>query len=161
MMSNHSDARGVEDISAGTRPDAGLIRIPWAFLLGLNFVSFLLWGYSSISRNFHPLELLLLLPDLIALSGLFGYVVRKPIRSQALRVTYLLLVPVLSLRAILVMFLAGKALVELPWAGHVEQYVSLVNLASTPLLAFTAIALWLYATSPQRKSTTTDENRKV
>jgi hypothetical protein len=141
-MHNKHLVRRVDERSPEPRPDVKSIRKLWAFLLGINIILLLLLGYSSDVSNLHLIEILFLALDMIAIFGLYGYVVKKQIRSSALRVIYRFLSLLCGLRAILVIYLVARERVESPWTGQLEQYVSLVNLASTSLLALNAI--WRY-----------------
>ena len=128
------------------------IRKPWAVLLGLNLVAFVvgLYPYFTLLESIHPFQVLQLVLDIAMLYGLFGYVTYKPINHLALRLLYLLLVPIIGLKVSFATYLVAPNL--LPWVGHPEQYVSAGVLLVIPVALLTAFALWSYATKPQAPS---------
>ncbi len=122
------------------------VRKLWACLLFVNLVFFAvgLGPYLAMSKHIHPFQVGQILLDVVIIHGLYGYVVRRPISHQFLRLLYLVLVPVIGLRVVLVVYFVGPNL--LPWVGASEQYVSWALVAPLPLAVLTAIALWRYAT---------------
>ncbi|MCP6769161.1 hypothetical protein NL529_30375, partial [Klebsiella pneumoniae] len=78
--------------------------------------------------------------DLVAISGLHGYVFRRPIKVLALRLLYLAIALILLLRACISAYFMVPNL--FPWRGYQEQYVALFGLLAIPIIILTAYAVW-------------------
>jgi hypothetical protein len=122
------------------------IRGFWAAYLALYAALFIagVYPYLSLSGPPNPFQIFQTAVDLSVMYGLFGFVMRKPIRHVALRVFFIIVVAVLCVRAVVVLYFVGPIL--LPWRGDTESFISLTLLLSVPLLLLAAFALWQYAT---------------
>jgi len=121
------------------------IRGFWAAYLALYAALFIAGVYPYLlSGPPHPFQVFQTAVDLSVMYGLFGFVVRKPIRHVALRVFFIIVAAVLCVRAVVVLYFVGPIL--LPWRGDTESFISLTLLLSVPLLLLGASALWQYAT---------------
>src|SRR5262245_26742055 len=126
------------------------IRGFWAAYLALYVTLFLVgvYPYLIVSRPLHPFGIVQVAVDLLAMYGLFAFVVQKPLRHIMLRVLFIIVVAVLCVRAVVVLYLVGPLL--LPWRGDRESFVSLTLLLGVPLQLLAAFALWQYASGASR-----------
>src|SRR5262245_40668389 len=126
------------------------IRGFWAAYLALYVTLFLVgvYPYLTLSGPPHPFRMVQVAVDLLAMYGLFGFVVQKPLRHIALRALVIVVVAVLCVRAIVVLHVVGPIL--LPWRGDTESFVSLTLLLGAPLQLLAAFALWQYASGAPR-----------
>jgi hypothetical protein len=122
------------------------IRWYWGAYLGLLIVMFVVgvYPYFVVTGPPHAFRVAQTVVDLLVLYGLFGFVVRKPIRRRALRVVFIIVAALLCVRALVVLFVVGPIL--FPWIGDTESFVTLLILLGTPLLLLNAFVLWQYAT---------------
>ena len=128
------------------------IRKPWAVILVWYVISFVvgIYPYLTLTSPIQPIQLIQLALDAAAIYGLFGYVVRKPIRSMALRLLYLALVLVFVVRIAVVLYFVTPNLH--PWEGTREQFVSIFILSGVPFMLLAAVAMWRYATTSQKSN---------
>ena len=126
------------------------VRKGWLLLWGVCVLFLAASVFLSMRAHgaVQPLQWLLGALDLIALYGLFGYAVRRPIRHLLLRLLYLVLSAGLVVRGALVLYTVAPLL--LPWTGASEQYVSLAVVGGGSVMLLLALALALYATSAQQ-----------
>jgi hypothetical protein len=126
------------------------VRRFWAAYLALCAAFFIVgvYPYLTVSGPPHPFQMVQVAVDLLAMYGLFGFVVRKPIRHIALRAFFIIVAAVLCVRAVVVLYVVGPIL--LPWRADIESFISLTLLLGVPLQLLTAFALWRYATDSPR-----------
>ena len=155
-MSNERNARTLDQAitdgtgSIDTKPPR--VRWLWAAYLALLAVLFVVgvYPYFIVSGQLfsHPFQVMQTAVDLLVLYGFFGFVVRRPIRSVALRVVFLSVGAFLCVRAFVVLSLVGPII--FPWHGDTESFISLLLLISGgPLQLLNAFVLWQYATKSQ------------
>jgi hypothetical protein len=149
MMPNKCRMAG-QAVTGGTglmRTKTVGIRRLWAAYLALCAVMFVVGVYPYLTMNAlpHPLLASQVAVDLFVMYGLFGFVVRRPIRSFALRVAFIVAVAILYVRALVVLVLVVP--VTFPWRGDAESFTSLILLLGVPLQLLTAFALWRYGTT--------------
>lgn len=125
------------------------IRRFWAAYLALYAVLFVVGVYPYLTMGGwpHPFQVIHTAVDLLAMYGLFGFVVRKPKRHVVLRVLFVIVALVMCVRAVAVLYVVGPIL--LPWVGDRESFVSLILLLGVPFQLLGAFALWQYATKSQ------------
>ena len=126
------------------------VRGFWSAYLTL-YVAFFIVGvypYLTVTGPPHPFQMVQVAVDLLAMYGLFGFVVQKPIRHSALRTLFIIVAAVLCVRAVVVLYFVGPIL--LPWRADIESFVSLTLLLCVPLQLLAAFALWRYATNSPR-----------
>src|SRR5262249_42869914 len=136
----------------GTRSmDTKPLRVRWlwaAYLALLAVMSIVgVYPYVTISGPPHPFQVIQVAVDLLVLYGLFGFVVRRPIRRVAFRVVFVIVAAFLCVRSVVVLSLVGP--IVFPWYGDVESFVSLTLLLGVPLQLLNAFALGQYATKSQ------------
>jgi len=126
------------------------VRGFWAAYLALYAVLFIVGLYPHLTAGGppYPFRLVPAAVDLLAMYGLFGFVLQKPIRHIVLRALLILVVAVLCARAVVVFYIAGPIL--LPWRGDTESFVSLTLLLGVPFQLLAAFALWQYASGSPR-----------
>jgi hypothetical protein len=120
----------------------------WAAYLALCAVLFIVgvYPYLTFDGPPHPFQMAQVAVDLIAMYGLFGFVVQKPIRHTVLRALFIAVVAVYCVRAVVVLFVVGPIL--LPWRGDMESFISLMLLLGVLFQLLGAYALWQYASGP-------------
>src|SRR5262245_27055749 len=126
------------------------VRGFWAAYLALYAAFFIagVYPYLAVTGPPHPFQLVQVAVDLLVMYGLFGFVLRKPIRHIALRAVFIIVAAVLCVRVVMVLYVVGPIL--LPWRGDIESFISLTLLLGVPLQLFAAFALWRYATDSPR-----------
>ena len=155
-MSNERKARTLDQAitdgtgSMDTKPPR--VRWVWAAYLALLAVLFVVgvYPYFIVSGQLfsHPFQVMQTAVDLLVLYGFFGFVVRRPIRSVALRVVFISVAAFLCVRAVVVLSVVGPII--FPWHGDTESFLSLTLLLSgAPLQLLNAFVLWQYATKSQ------------
>jgi hypothetical protein len=123
------------------------IRRLWAAYLALYAVLFVVGAYSYLTMSELPLSFLVskMAVELFMIYGLFGFVVRRPIRSVTLRVAFIIAAAILCGRAVLVLYVASP--IFFPWHSDAGSFFSLTLTVLLQLLA--AFALGRYATTWQ------------
>jgi hypothetical protein len=125
------------------------IRKPWAALLAVYVLLFLfgLYPYLRMFGSINPIQLTVAFLDAVAIYGLFGFVMRNPIRSMTMRIIFLSLIPLLLIR-----LSAGAYFIlpsVFPWIGFKQQYVSVFAVLGVLLGLPLVFALWQYTTKAQ------------
>ena len=151
-MSNERSARTLDQAitdgtgSMDTKPPR--VRWLWAAYLALLAVLFVggVYPYFTMSGPPRPFLVFQTAVDLLVMYGLFGFVVRRPIRQVALRLAFIIVGAFLCVRVVVVLYNVGP--IVFPWHGDAESFVSLTLLLGAPLVLLpAALALWQYATS--------------
>lgn len=111
-----------------------------------------LYPYLTLTAAFHPLQLAQVVVDAVAIYGLAGFVLRRPVRLAGLRLLFRAIALVFVVRAVAVASLVSPNL--FPWESTREQLVSLLLLATLPLMLLVAVALWRHSLAEPRMAKT-------
>ena len=135
------------------------IRKAWAVLLAYCILTFVggLYPYLTLTAAVRPAQLAQVAVDAVAIYGLAGFVLRRPVRQIALRLLFRVIALVFVARAVVVARLVSPNLT--PWGSTREQLVSLLLIATLPLALLVAVALWRHSfadrATPERKEDST------
>ena len=144
------DNRGIWRRMTGGAMDTKPVRIRWFWAAYLALLAvFFVWGIYPYLANPRltmgggprPFQVFQTVVDLLVMYGLFGFVLRRPIRQIALRVVFIIVAAFLCVRVGVIFYIFD------PWRGDAESFNSIALLLVAPLtLLPAAFALWQYAT---------------
>ena len=135
----------------GGAMDSKPVRIRWFWAAYLALLAvFFVWGIYPYLANPRltmgggprPFQVFQTVVDLLVMYGLYGFVVRRPIRQIALRVVFIIVAAFLCVRVGVIFYIFD------PLRGDAESFNSIALLVVAPLtLLPAAFALWRYATT--------------